>query len=73
MIYKPRSDCNKHIIKREHYTHKDNEWKPKKKFENEEDALVWIDKYKMYVYNPYICIVCGKYHIGMKKENKLII
>ena len=73
MIYKPRSDCNKHIIKREHYTRKDNEWKPKKKFENEEDALVWIEKYKMYGYNPYICKVCGKYHIGMKKENKLII
>lgn len=63
-----RSDCNKHIIKREHYTKKDGDWKPKKKFDNVSDADDWIKKYKMYGYNSYRCKVCGKYHIGMKKD-----
>lgn len=63
-----RSDCNKHIIKREHYCRKNNNWKPKKQFENEEDALNWITKYKMYKYVPYVCKVCGKFHIGIKKS-----
>ena len=63
-----RSDCNKHIIKREHYSRKNGEWKPKKKFDTEDDALVWIKKYKMYNYTPYVCKVCNKWHIGMKKE-----
>ena len=61
-----RSDCNKHIIKREHYTKKDGDWKPKKKFDTEESAQEWIKQYKMYRYSPYICKVCGKWHIGMK-------
>lgn len=65
-----RSDCNKHIIKREHYARKNGEWKPKKKFETEEDAVSYIKKYKMYKYVPYICKVCSKWHIGMKKNNR---
>ena len=72
MTIKPtiRSDCNKHVIKREHYTRKNGEWKPKKKFETQEDADAWIKKYKMYKYTSYICKVCGSWHIGMKKSNK---
>ena len=62
-----RSDCNKHIIKREHYTRKNGLWKPKKKFETKEDADSWIKKYKMYKYSSYLCEVCGHWHIGMKK------
>ena len=64
-----RSDCNKHIIKREHYTRKNGSWKPKKKFESEEDANNWIKKYKMYKYTSYICKECGYWHIGMKTKN----
>ena len=45
-----RSDCNKHIIKREHYCRKNGNWKPKKSFESEDDASSWITKYKMYKY-----------------------
>jgi len=65
---KPRSDCNKHIIKREHYAQKNGEWKPKQKFEAEDDALIFINKHQMYKYTPYICKVCGKWHIGIKKN-----
>ena len=69
MIQRIRSDCNKHIIKREHYTKKDGDWKPKKKFDKEEDATKWIKQYKMYRYSPYIYKVCNKWHIGMKNIN----
>ena len=68
MITKARSDCNKHTIKREHYCRKNGEWKPKKKFSSNEEALAWIKKYKMYKYIPYICKVCGNIHIGIKKQ-----
>ena len=63
-----RSDCNKHIIKREHYTRKNGLWKPKKKFDTSEDAEAWIKKYKLYGYSSYLCKVCNKWHIGMKKK-----
>lgn len=63
----PRSDCNKHIIKREHYTRKNNQWKPKRKFNNKEEAEDWINKYKMIGYKAYRCRVCGYYHIGKQK------
>lgn len=63
-----RSDCNKHIIKREHYTRKNGSWKPKKKFESEEDANAWIKKYRMYRYSSYICKQCECWHIGMKTK-----
>lgn len=62
-----RSDCNKHTIRREHYTRKNGLWKPKKKFESQEDAESWINKYKMRGYTAYICKVCGGWHIGKKK------
>jgi len=65
-----RSDCNKHVIKREHYTRKNGTWKPKKKFETKEDADTWIKKYKMYGYSSYQCKVCKKWHIGMKNKSK---
>ena len=61
-----RSDCNKHIIKREHYARKNGEWKPKQKFETEQETLSFIKKHKMYKYTAYICKVCGKWHIGIK-------
>ena len=64
-----RSDCNKHVVKREHYSRKNGIWKPKKSFETEQDAVSWIKKYKMIGYSAYICDVCGKWHIG-KKANK---
>lgn len=67
MINKPRSDCNKHIIKREHYANKNGEWKPKKKFNTQEEADNWIKEYKLYKYTSYICQVCCKWHIGMKQ------
>jgi hypothetical protein len=69
LINKPRSDCNKHPIKREHYFKKDGDWKPKKKFDTDEEALCWIKKHKMHHYTPYICKVCGKWHVGIKKIN----
>lgn len=62
-----RSDCNKRIIKREHYCQKDGMWKPKKSFDSEEEAMRWIKKYKMYGYKTYLCKICGKIHIGKKK------
>jgi hypothetical protein len=62
-----RSDCNKHIVRREHYTRKNGNWKPKKKFESKEDAENWIKQYKMSGYSAYICKVCGAWHIGKKK------
>lgn len=65
-----RSDCNRHVIKREHYARKDGEWKPKKKFESEEEANNWIKKYKMKKYSAYICKVCGHWHIGMKNNKR---
>jgi len=65
-----RSDCNKRIIKREHYCRKNGEWKPKKKFNSEEEALSWIKKYKMYKYTAYLCKICGKWHIGIRKSQK---
>lgn len=71
MINKARSDCHKRTINREHYVKKDGEWKPKKKFETEDESLCWIRKYKMYKYTPYICEVCGKWHIGIKKQNMI--
>lgn len=61
-----RSDCNKHIIKREHYTRKNGEWKPKKKFDSQDEADNWITEHKMYKYTSYMCQVCGKWHVGMK-------
>ena len=61
-----RSDCNKHKIKREHYTRKDGEWKPKQKFESEQEALTFINKHKMHKYTAYVCKVCSKWHIGIK-------
>ena len=64
---RPRSDCHKHICKREHYARKNGKWKPKKKFLSEDDAHSWIKKYKMYKYIPYVCKQCGKWHIGIKK------
>lgn len=67
MIIKARSDCNKHTIKREHYTRKNGEWKPKQRFNTSEDAKCFIDKNKMYGYNAYVCTVCGAWHIGIKK------
>ena len=48
------------------------EWKPKKKFETEEEASAWIKKYKIYKYTLYICKVCGKLHIGIKNKNLII-
>ena len=62
-----RSDCNKHVIKREHYARKNGEWKPKKKFQTKEEADFWIKTYKLYKYTSYVCKVCGAWHIGMKK------
>lgn len=62
-----RSDCNKHIIKREHYTRKNGLWKPKKQFASKEDADAWVKKYKMNSYQSYLCKACGKWHIGKKK------
>ena len=62
-----RSDCNKHIVKREHYTRKNGLWKPKKQFVSKEDADAWVKKYKMNGYCAYLCKVCGKWHIGKKK------
>lgn len=38
-----------------------------KKFESEQEALTFINKHKMYKYTAYVCKVCGKYHIGIKK------
>jgi len=64
-----RTDCNKHIIKREHYTRKDGNWKPKKPFDSKDEADSWIKKYRMYRYSSYICKECGKWHIGMKTKN----
>jgi len=61
-----RSDCNKHTIKREHYTRKNGEWKPKKCFASQEEAEAWIKKYKMTKYTSYVCGVCGCWHIGIK-------
>ena len=66
-----RSDCNKHIIKREHYARKNGEWKPKQKFDTPEDANAWIVKYKMYKYTAYQCKVCNKWHIGIKKNETI--
>ena len=40
---------------------------PKQKFESEHEALTFIKKHKMYKYTAYVCKVCGKYHIGIKK------
>ena len=54
-------------IKRNRFPH---EWKPKQKFETEQEALSFIKKHKMYKYTAYICKVCGKWHIGIKKEIK---
>ena len=54
MINKPRSDCNKHVIKREHYARKNGDWKPKKKFDSKEEADNWIKEYKIYKYTSYI-------------------
>lgn len=64
---KPRSDCNKHIVRRWHYTRKNGKWKPKKQFNSKEDADAWINKYKMAGYNAYVCEECGSWHIGKMK------
>lgn len=64
MVHKARSDCNKHTIKREHYTRKNGEWKPKKQFDTKEEAESWINKYKMINYIAYQCSICGSWHIG---------
>ena len=63
---KARSDCNKHIINREHYTRKKGKIKQKKQFNSKEDAICWIEKYKMIGYNAYMCSQCNKWHIGRK-------
>jgi len=67
MIVNPRSDCNKHIIKREHYARKNGEWKPKKKFNTKEEALEYIKINNIKKYTVYMCNVCGKWHIGGRK------
>jgi rubrerythrin len=59
------------VIKREHYSKKDGEWKPKQKFETESEALSFIKKHKMYKYTAYICKVCGKWHIGIKQNKNI--
>lgn len=66
MINKARSDCNKHTIRREHYTRKNGLWKPKKCFDAKSDADLWIKRYKMLGYRSYVCSECGKIHIGKK-------
>ena len=65
---KPRSDCNKHIIRRWHYTRKNGSWKPKKKFDDDLSANEWISKYKMRGYVSYRCPECGGWHIGKNKD-----
>lgn len=67
--FKARSDCNKHIRPREHYTKKEGRWKPKKFFNSEQDAEEWIRKYKMSGYVAYKCGVCGGWHIGKMINN----
>ena len=67
--FKTRSDCNKHLKPREHYTKKNGRSKPKKGFKSEVDAQAWIRKYKMSGYVPYVCGVCGEWHVGKMKNN----
>ena len=67
--FKSRSDCNKHLKPREHYTKKNGRSKPKKTFKSEVDAQVWIRKYGMFGYVAYRCCICGKWHIGKMKNN----
>lgn len=67
MYFKPRSDCNKHILRRWHYTKKKGKVKPKKKFNSIEEAESWINKYKMIGYAAYVCPQCAAVHIGKKQ------
>ena len=65
-----RSNPHKRVIKREHYCRKDGQWKPKFKFASEEAAQCECKRMKINgyrTYHPYICKVCGYWHIGMKK------
>lgn len=62
---------NKH--KRYHYYKKDGKWKPKLKFETEEDAEKYLKAInKIDEYNIYRCPYCKKYHIGHLSEDHKI-
>lgn len=62
-----RSDCNKHIPHRVHYTRKKNQWKPKHPFDSKDAAQDYIVHYKRIGYKAYVCPICGKWHIGFEK------
>lgn len=64
-----RSDCNKHIPHRYHYTYKKGHPKPKKPFGSEDEADEYIKHYKLTRYKSYICPQCGAWHIGFLKES----
>lgn len=60
---------NKH--KRQHYYKKDGKWKPKMKFETQQDAEKYLKaRKKLGEYNIYRCQYCGKYHVGHNNDNK---
>ena len=51
-----------------HYTRKRNRWKPKVPYVSESAAELFIQERGLKDYESYKCPVCGKWHIGYKKE-----
>ena len=46
------------------------ERKPKQAFETLDDALLQMRRCRYYgIVQPYVCDVCGKWHIGHYREN----
>ena len=51
----------------EHWTKKVHSWKAKVAYETEDDAWEFLNqnpRLKVLGWNPYLCKVCSKWHIG---------
>jgi len=47
-----------------HWTFSRGKMIPKKQFQSEDEAYLFIEENKMKGYHPYLCRDCGMWHIG---------
>jgi len=51
----------------EHWTQKHGRHVPKKQFTSLEECIEFLRENKIRGYHPYVCSVCGQWHIGHDK------
>ena len=56
-----------------HWTNKHGVMRPKKQFDTLQDALGYMDAHNInkLIYNPYVCVDCGLWHIGHRKPKTM--